>query len=77
MQLDEKVGKQINSEVQSDISYFYEISGTPGLDIEPPQPKGYLVFLQSTSQGSRCLKANSLLLYKVSNYIKFHIIINL
>jgi hypothetical protein len=63
LQLELEVGKQIT--LKSNIGYFYEIPGTPGLDIAPPQGKDYRLFLQSTSQGSRCLKANSLLLYKV------------
>ena len=76
LQLDGKVGQQICSEVDSDISYFYDISGAPGLNIKPPQENGYQVFLQSTSQGSRCLQADSLLLYKVSNISHVRIIIN-
>ena len=52
-------------DVQSDLSLFYTISGAPGTAIKPPTKKDVKVFVQSTSQGSRCLKKGTSLLYKV------------
>ena len=50
----------------STIKMFYEISGVPGIDVKPsdsdPTKK---IFVQSTSQGSRCLKNGMKILYKV------------
>ena len=46
------------------IKWFYWIKA-PGIGIKPPTEYDYKTFIQSTSQGSRCLKSKTLLLYKV------------
>ena len=47
---------------------FYEIPGVPGFGIKPPKfgakQARLRIFVQSTSQGSRCLK-KGIVLYKV------------
>ena len=50
------------------IRMFYEISGAPGIDVKPPcySDPTKKIFVQSTSQGSRCLKKGMKLLYKVN-----------
>ena len=48
---------------------FYEIPGAPGIGIKRPifggEQTGLRIFVQSTSQGSRCLK-KGIMLYKVA-----------
>ena len=50
---------------QSLIEYFYAISGVPSKAVKPEQLrlKGHKIFIQSTSQGSRCLKKGEKILY--------------
>ena len=56
-------GKEL---LRTGVTWFYWI-GAPGLGIKPKHSDDYKVFVQSTSQGSRCLKSKTLLLYKVQN----------
>lgn len=53
--------------LQSLIEYFYAIPGVPSKAVKPEQLNSGLhhhkVFIQSTSQGSRCLKAGTKILY--------------
>ena len=51
---------------QSSTDLFYAIEGAPDFELSPPKIKlkGVKIFLQSTSQGSRCLKKGTTLLYK-------------
>lgn len=51
--------------IRSDISLFYTLPGTPSEGLKPPKLEHVRVFIQSTSYGSRCLKAGETLLYKV------------
>ena len=54
-------------DLNSSIKRFYWLSKfVPGVGIKQPDFKDYRVFVQSMSQGSRCLKAKTLLLYKVN-----------
>ena len=41
----------------------YLIPGAPGIGIKAPNLKKYRVFVQSKSQGSRCIRANTSVLY--------------
>ena len=41
----------------------YKIPGAPGIGIKAPNLKEYRVFVQSKSQGSRCLRAGTSVLY--------------
>ena len=53
--------------LQSSVDLFYGISGVPNKDVQPKfdlAPKS-LTFIQSTSQGARCLKRGDVVLYKV------------
>ena len=52
--------------LQSSVDLFYGISGVPNKDVQPKyfSPKGK-TFIQSTSQGARCLKRGDIVLYKV------------
>ena len=50
--------------LQMGIKWFYWI-GAPGIGIQRQRYENYRLFVQSTSQGSRCLKCKTLLLYKV------------
>ena len=59
-------GEEIIS-LEMGIMYFYCISNAPGAGIKPPMFEKFEVFVQSTSQGSRCLKENTLVLYKVNH----------
>ena len=52
--------------LQTGVKWFYWIRA-PGVGIKPKNYDNYKVFVQSTSQGSRCLKSKTLLLYKVQN----------
>ena len=63
-QQQEDNGEEIIS-LETGIMYFYWISGAPGAGIKPPMFESFEVFVQSTSQGSRCLKENTLVLYKI------------
>ena len=56
--------------IQPDISLFYSLLGAPGLGIKPPKLDHVRVFVQSTSYGSRCLKAGTTILYKVQRFIQ-------
>ena len=56
-------GEEIKS-LETGIMYFYWIPGAPEAGIKPPMFDTFEVFVQSTSQGSRCLKENTLVLYK-------------
>ena len=53
--------------LETGIMYFYWILGAPGAGIKPPMFETFEVFVQCTSQGSRSLKKNTLVLYKVSH----------
>ena len=56
-------------ELQSFVEYFYAIDGVPAKGIKLDGLHHSKVFIQSTSQGSRCLRKGDKLLYlqKVSN----------
>lgn len=59
---------QLNREelqLESLIEYFYAIPGVPTKAVEPEQLRldQHKVFIQSTSQGSRCLKKGTKILY--------------
>ena len=47
------------------IDLFYRLPGVPGEGVKPPNIKGMRVFIQSTSQGARCVKPGDTILYKV------------
>ena len=53
--------------LQSLVEYFYAIPGVPSKAVKPEQLNSGLhhhkIFIQSTSQGSRCLKAGTKILY--------------
>jgi hypothetical protein len=52
-------------ELQSLIEYFYAIPGVPSMAVKPDQLQleHRKIFIQSTSQGSRCLKKGEKILY--------------
>jgi hypothetical protein len=52
-------------ELQSLVEYFYAIDGVPTKGVKPEQLRlGHCkIFIQSTSQGSRCLTKGEKLLY--------------
>ena len=50
-------------ELWSLVEYFYAISGVPAKDIKLKDLRHSRTFIQSTSQGSRCLKKGEKLLY--------------
>lgn len=54
------------SRLETGIIYYYLFSEVPGVAIKPPMVDIYKVFVQSTSQGSRCLRSDTLLLYKAT-----------
>jgi hypothetical protein len=57
--------------VDLDASTFYSLSKeVPELGVKPPDLQHVRVFIQSTSYGSRCLKAGETVLYKVSQWVK-------
>ena len=58
-------------ELQSLIQYFYAIGGVPTKEVKLKELRHSKVFIQSTSQGSRCLKQGDKLLYlkEVNNAI--------
>ena len=64
--------------LQSLIEYFYAIPGVPTMAVKPQQLNSGLrhhkIFIQSTSQGSRCLKAGTKILYlkEVLCTLNFH-----
>ena len=62
--------------LQSLIEYFYAIPGVPSKAVKPEQLNSGLrhhkVFIQSTSQGSRCLKAGTKILYLKEVPSKMH-----
>ena len=44
---------------------FYKVFGAPGMALKPKtSDSGTRVFIQSTSQGARCLKRGDIVLYK-------------
>ena len=51
--------------LQSLVEYFYAIPGVPSKAVKPAQLKldHSKIFIQSTSQGSRCLRAGTKILY--------------
>ena len=51
--------------LQSLVEYFYAIPGVPSKAVKPEQLilDHHKIFIQSTSQGSRCLKKGEKLLY--------------
>ena len=53
------------------IGYFYDIPEAPGDNVEAPTVKNCRVFLQSTTQQSKFLKAGSWLLYRVNVLFAF------
>ena len=58
--------KALSVHLDLDVSAFYSLSKeVPGLCVKPPNLQYYRVFVQSTSYGSRCLKAEEIVLYKV------------
>ena len=52
-------------ELQSLIEHFYAIPGVPSMAVKPEQLRleHHRIFIQSTSQGSRCLKKGEKILY--------------
>ena len=56
-------------ELKSLVEYFYAINGVPAKGVKLDDLRHVKVFIQSTSQGSRCLKQGDKLLYlkEVSN----------
>jgi hypothetical protein len=60
-------------ELQSLIENFYAIDGVPAKGIKPEKLrlKHHKIFIQSTSQGSRCLKKGEKLLYLKEVNISF------
>ena len=50
-------------ELQSFIEYFYAIPGVPSVAVKLEQLRIIKFFIQSTSQGSRCLKKGEKILY--------------
>jgi hypothetical protein len=50
-------------ELQSLVEYFYAIRGVPAKGVNLKELRHVKVFIQSTSQGSRCLKKEDKLLY--------------
>ena len=50
-------------ELQSLLEYFYEISEVPSKGVKLDNLDNRRIFIQSTSQGSRCLKKGAKLLY--------------
>ena len=60
LQLDHK-----HLELQCRVEYFYAIDGVPAKGVKPEQLRleHHRIFIQSTSQGSRCLKKGEKLLY--------------
>ena len=53
-----------------DVSAFYSLSNkVPGLCVKPRNLQYYGEFVQSTSYGSRCLKAGEIVLYKVRYFL--------
>ena len=59
---------QLNCEelkLESFTEYFYAIPGVPSMAIKPEQLRleHHKIFIQSTSQGSRCLKMGAKILY--------------
>ena len=50
-------------ELQSPIEYFYAIQGAPNRATKPNQLHYRKIFIQSASQGSKCLKKGAKLLY--------------
>ena len=63
------------AKLQSKASFFYEINGAPGWGIEAPSRKKEKVFVQTTSLGSRCLKNEAYVFYKVIKHASVKIII--
>ena len=51
--------------LQSLIEYFYAVPGVPSKAVKPEQLRleHHKIFIQSTSQGSRCLKKGEKILY--------------
>ena len=64
-------------ELQSLVEYFYAIGGVPAKAVKLKDLRHSKIFIQSTSQGSRCLKKGEKLLYleKVNNSVSMHNII--
>ena len=56
-------------ELQPLIEYFYAIDGVPAKGVKLDDLRHMKIFIQSTSQGSRCLKIGEKILYleKVNN----------
>ena len=52
-------------ELQSRVEYFYAIDGVPTKGVKPEQLRleHSRIFIQSTSQGSRCLRKGEKILY--------------
>jgi hypothetical protein len=56
-------------ELQSLVEYFYAIDGVPAKAVELDDLRHVTIFVQSASQGSKCLKKGERLLYlKEVNY---------
>jgi hypothetical protein len=50
-------------ELQCLVEYFYAIDGVPAKGVKLDDLRHSKIFIQSTSQGSRCLKKGEKLLY--------------
>ena len=54
-----------NLEISCNFQSFYEVPGAPAMGLKPKTSEsGPRVFIQSTSQGARCLKRGDIVLYK-------------
>ena len=53
---------------EATIVSFYGIPGAPGVGINPPVVEHVKQFIHGISQGSRCLKKGSLILYNCEVY---------
>ena len=47
------------------IDLYYRLHGVLGVGVKPQAKEGVRVFIQSTSQGARCVKPGDTILYKV------------
>ena len=50
-------------QVYMGIDLFYKLPGVPAVRVKPPREKGVRVFIQSMSQGARCVKPGDTILY--------------
>jgi hypothetical protein len=58
---------QTTRELHSGPDARYRIPQAPDIQIKRPNLAKYRVFVQSKSQGSRCLRAGDVILYNITN----------